>query len=203
MFALIMRGISLGFAAGVLPGPFQSYLINATLRLGWRRSVTIVFSPLIVDIPVIIVVVFVLGRLPEGFIRGIQILGGLFLLWIARETWLALRADAIPASEHPGDAPTSRVLARGLVMNALSPGPYLFWSTVNGPLLLQALSQSLLHAVGFLTAFYGTFLGILAATVFLFDRVRFINPRVSRLILWVTIAMLCFFAITLIVGLNL
>lgn len=48
----------------------------------------VIFSPLIVDGPIILAVVFLFGALPEALINGIRIAGGL-LLWIA--WWIAER----------------------------------------------------------------------------------------------------------------
>ena len=199
MFAFISQGVGLAFAAGIMPGPFQSYIISTTLLRGWRQTLIVILSPLIIDIPVILLVVFILGSLPPDFIRLIQLVGGLFLLWIARENWLAYRAGAaIGQSSDVPVTPQGSVLKRGLLMNVLSPGPYLFWSTVNGPLLLQALDQSLLHGAAFLAAFYGTFLALLAATILVFDRLRRIDPRITRGLLLVIIVILILFSVSLI-----
>jgi len=202
MQSLILRGISLGFSAGVLPGPLQAYIISAALTMGWRRSIVIIFSPLITDIPIATAIVFILGQLPEGVISWIRIAGGLFLLWLAYGALKQYRAGlhiGAPASS----ASTQGALLRGMAMNFLSPGPYLFWSTVTGPLLLEGLRQSLWHGVAFLLAFYGTFLGLLALTVFLFDRLRQLDERVTRGLVLLTILILVVFSAQLMLqGLN-
>ena len=83
MIELIGRGISLGVFAGSMPGPLQALLINETLLGGWRRSFVIAFSPLLTDMPIIVVVVFFLDQLPDGFIPAIQLVGGGFVLYLA------------------------------------------------------------------------------------------------------------------------
>ena len=198
MIAFITQGISLGFAAAVLPGPFQSYIINTTLTYGWRRSLPVILSPLVIDGPIILVVVFLLGQMPPGFIRGVQIVGGLFLFYIAYEAYKSLRAGVVIGQGGGAAAPTRGIFLRGLMMNLLSPGPYLFWSTVNGPLLLQALDLSLLHAAAFMFSFYSTFLLLLALTVFIFDRLRRLDARLPRGLLYVTIVILILFGLRLI-----
>lgn len=199
------RGVSLGFAAGALPGAFQSYIIGTTLLHGWRRGLLVIFAPLVVDGPIILVVVFLLGQLSAEAIRLIQAAGGLFLLYIAWGTWRSLRAGAglslDAASSGTGTARS--IFGRGLVMNALSPGPYIFWGTVTGPLLLGALEQSALHAVAFLVSFYGTFLAMLALIVLVFDRVRRLDERVTRALLWLMLAVLVVFGVTLLLGISL
>ncbi len=203
MLTFISRGVSLGFTAGALPGPMQSYIIGTTLTGGWRRGLVIIFSPLVVDIPIIVLVVFVLGQLPAGFIRVIQIIGGLFLLWIARETWLALRSGVQIGADSPVETSNRGIFARALLLNFLSPGPYLFWSTVNGPLLIQALGESVWHGVAFLVSFYGAFLTLLALTVALFNRVRTLDARFTRVILMITLVILVVFGLSLILGISL
>jgi len=199
MESFIVRGMSLGFSAGVLPGPFQAYLINTTLTLGWRRSIIIIFSPLITDIPIATLIVFILGQLPAGFIQALRIVGGLFLLWIAYSTWRQYRAGITIGASNNTNTASQRALLRGILMNFISPGPYLFWSTVNGPLLIEALQQSIWHGFAVLIAFYGTFLTILAATVLIFDRLRRLDERITRGILLLTIVILVWFGATLIV----
>lgn len=198
MLSFILSGIRLGFAAGTLPGPLQSYIINTTVVQGWQKSIIIVFSPLVIDAPIIVLIVFILGQLPSQMISLIQIIGGLYLLWIARGAWLQFRAglDLQAEANLPSE---SRTFTRGLLMNILSPGPYIFWGTVNGPLLVQALEQSVAHAAVFLVSFYGTFLGLLAVIVLIFDRVRALDKQVTRVILFLTIIMLVWFGITLLV----
>ncbi|MEP7290446.1 MAG: LysE family transporter [Chloroflexota bacterium] len=194
MLTLITRGATLGLTAGILPGPLQTYLIQTTLTQGWRKSILLIVSPLIADIPVIILTVFILSQFPPEFIRAVQIIGGLFVLWLARAAWLSFRAGAeIGAGGETLTLSTRQLLTRAVLVNLLSPGPYIFWATVNGPLLVQGLRQSVLHGAAFMVAFYGTFLGVLSAFVLVFNRVRSLNPRITRaLLLIITLIMLVF-----------
>ena len=38
MLAYIIQGITYGLAAGVQPGPLQTFAISETLKHGWRKS---------------------------------------------------------------------------------------------------------------------------------------------------------------------
>ena len=196
MFNLVSQGVSLGFSAGAMPGPFQSYLISSALAYGWRKSIGIIFAPLITDGPIILLTVFILQQIPDGFIQIVQIIGGLYLLWIAFRAWQRLRAGVTFDAEK---APTaSRTMTQGLLMNWLSPGPYLFWATINGPLLVQGLEQSAWHGLAFLLAFYGTFLGFLALYVLVFDRLRRLDEKITRAIFVLTIGVLVVFGLSLV-----
>lgn len=199
MLTLITRGVTLGATAGLLPGPLQSYLIQTTLTQGWRKSLPLVLSPLIADIPVILLTTLVLSQVPPELIRAIQILGGLFVLWLARGAWLNFRAGAqIGAGGDVEVVPVRQLLTRAVLVNLLSPGPIIFWATVNGPLLVQGLRESVLHGVAFLVAFYGTFLGVLVGFVGVFNKMRALDPRITRVLLLIITIMLVVFGLSLI-----
>jgi threonine/homoserine/homoserine lactone efflux protein len=203
--AIILPAISLGLSATSIPGPLQAYLLNISVRYGWRRGVIVIFSPLVTDGPVILVTVFLLGQLPPPVIQAIRVVGGLLLLFIAWGAYQQLRqgvtfsADSAADPDHPqATIAPWRVLGTASAMNLLSPGPYLFWATVNGPLLLQALEIGTVAALGMLLGFYGTFLGGMALLVLVFDRLGQIDVRVTQMILLLTIALLVWFGTGLI-----
>ncbi len=186
LFTLLSRGFALGFAASVTPGPLTGYMMNVSLKHGWRRALWVIVSPLIVDIPIILAVLLALDaiatRLPQ-FIDIIRGVGGIFVLYLAWGAWNDFRAGTtateIDTPQQVGDLNLT-ILPKAMLLNALSPGPYLFWTLANGPLLQQALEQSPLHGIIFLIAFYGTFLGLLTAQAFALDRLRRLDARLMR-----------------------
>jgi hypothetical protein len=68
-------------------------------------------------------------------------------------------------------------------MNALGPGPYLFWSLVTGPILLAGWRQSPTLGIGFLVAFYATMVASLAALILVFGMARRLGPRLTHVLL--------------------
>ena len=201
MIELLVRGLTLGLNAGLSPGPLQTYVIQTSLLLGWRRSLIVALSPLITDIPIIVLIVFVLAQFPPAFIQIIRIAGGVFLLYLAWNTWKDIQRGVRIGAVHAGSAPTSQrtVLLRAVQMNYLSPGPYIFWGTINGPLLIQGLNQSLLHGLGFLLGFYGMFLSLMCGLILLTDRLRTLSDRANRVILVGLALVLAVFGLSLIV----
>ena len=215
-----LQGLGLAFSAIALPGPMQAYILSMSARQGWRYSAVVAFSPLLVDIPVIIITVFILGSLPPVVIPVIQLAGGLFLLWLAWGAWKQWRADTIHIAPIAADdngidsaagddtaAGTAdaavhvsrlRILLNGMAMNGFSPGPWLFWSTVNGPLLLRALDLSAGHAIGFLFGFYGTFVGGLVVLAVVLDMAGRVNPHVNRGLVLFSVLLLLVFGVVLV-----
>lgn len=205
MFAnFILPAITLGLSATSIPGPLQAYLLNVTLRVGWRRGLLVVISPLLTDALIVPVVVFLLDGLPPVMIQVIRVLGGLLLLWIAWNALATLRSganftpDSATAEADNARLTPRRVLTTSMMMNLLSPGPYLFWTTVNGPLLIEALEISVWHGIAFVVAFYGTFLGGMCVLTLIFDRMGRVNPRVTQGFLVITIVLLTLFGAMLI-----
>ena len=60
----------------VQPGPFQMYLISQTLLKGWKRTLPVVFAPLISDGPIIALCLFVLSQVPSWLQRFLYSLEG-------------------------------------------------------------------------------------------------------------------------------
>lgn len=177
MLGFLIQGAALGLSGAASPGPFQAFLIAQTLRLGWQRAIWAVLAPLITDGPIIALVLLVLTRLPPVFMRAVQLIGGLFVLYLAWRSLQAFRAFH-PAEIDPGAA--RKTLLQAVLMNFLSPGPYLFWSLISGPVLIRGWNQSAAHAAAFLAGFYGAMVGGLIFLVVLFSAARQFGSRVQR-----------------------
>lgn len=175
MLLYFLQGLTLGFSAGVQPGPFLAYLLNQTLALGPRRALPFALAPLGSDGPIIAIILLVLTQMPVGFLRVLQIVGGLFLLYLAYGAYQTARANAAitPRSTQTG-------FINAVLMNTISPGPWIFWSTVGGPLLIEAWRLSAGHALSFVLGFYITLLGTLMGFVLLFATAHRLDSRLTR-----------------------
>lgn len=202
MLDTLAPALGFGFVAGVMPGPLQSFLLLQTLRRGPSGGAWILPAPLISDGPVIAVCVLLLSQIGPEWLRGLSLAGGLFLLYLARESWRSLAQGDLEADEqlrqvaaqHSGPA----LLARAVLINLLGPGPWLFWATVTGPMLIQLWRQSAGSAVAFLAVFYGTLISMLIVQLLLFSYARRLGPRIARAGTWLGLALLVVFAALLI-----
>lgn len=184
MWAYVIQGIGYGFAAAVQPGPFQAYLLSQTLSRGWRRTLPAAFAPLISDGPIILVTVGLLSQVPEWFQRFLFIAGGLFILYLAYAAGVAWRSFD-PRRELIA-APSRQSVMRAAMMNALNPGPYLFWSLVTGPILLAGWHEAPAHGVGFLLSFYAAIVLSLGAIIVVFGTAQRLGPKFHRALLGVS-----------------
>jgi threonine/homoserine/homoserine lactone efflux protein len=196
-----IQAAALGFTAAVSPGPFQTYLISESLSGGWKRGAPVAFAPLVTDTPIILFSVFILDQLPANFLRVVSIAGGLFafyLSWGLYKKWKNETEGFSPGELDDGHRFATEGLLRGAAANFLSPGPYLFWGLVNGPLLLAALRESTVQGLSFLLGFYAVMITCLLGIALLFTQARRFGQRLVRSLLLVSILILVAFGVLLI-----
>lgn len=149
----LLLGLSLGLGAGLAPGPLLALVVGATLERGFAAGARIAAAPLVSDAPIVALCVLVLGGLPDEALAALSLAGAVFVLWLA--------VDALRPS---GDAAPSSDLRRAVVLNALSPHPWLFWLTVGGPLLVEDRpGPGIAFGVGFYVMLVGAKVAIAAA----------------------------------------
>ena len=198
IWGFFLLGTGLGISAALSPGPYQSLVIRESLLGGLRRAAPVTFAPLLADIPIAIVLVFLLGQAPQGFLHAIRYAGAALLLYLAWGLWQQLRAGDPAQGDAAAKSLPAQSAGRGFMLGTmmlfLSPGSYLYWSSVNGPLLLQALDLGIPHALAFLGAFYVFSIGGLLAIAALIERAGQISPtwqrgmRIASLVLLVGVA---------------
>ncbi|GAA0369172.1 LysE family translocator [Streptomyces blastmyceticus] len=179
-------GVALGFSAGISPGPLLALVLSGTLRGGLGVGLRVAAVPLITDLPVIILSVTVLSVLPGRAVSAGGVIGGLFLAWLAASTIRESRTAEIPAVREAAvvRAEGRRTLRQGVLINLLSPHPWVFWLTTGAPLLVAAWRDSPPGAGGFLLGFYALLVGSKAALALIVARARHrIGTRGYRLLL--------------------
>jgi len=181
MLTSLLQGLTLGFAAGAQPGPFQTYIISQSISRGWRKTSIAAFAPLVSDGPIVAIVLLLISQVPEWFQRVLQIAGGLFALYLAWRTFQAWRVFSSQESAQGATGPKS-LLHAGLA-NALSPGPYLFWSLVMGPLILQTWKQSCVQVAWIVLGFYIAMIGLNFTVILIFGQAARLGDRVRRAML--------------------
>ena len=172
----VLIGGGFAFAAAVQPGPLNAFLLSRVAADGWKRTLPAAFAPLISDIPIACLMLFLLHHVPGGFEAVLRGAGGVVLLFLAVKTfleWRHARLGDMDASRHP-----TRTFLQAVGVNLVNPGPYIGWSLVLGPLALQAWSQSPLYAVALIGAFYSVIVICLASLILFIGMTSTIHPRV-------------------------
>lgn len=193
MILYLLQGATLGLSASATPGPFLAFLLSQTLKNGWRPTLPAAFAPLLSDGPIVFLVLLVLTQTPAWFLSLLRVAGGLFILYLARGAFLAAKTGALSVDVSATAARQS--LLKGAVMNALSPGPYLFWSILAGPIVLEGWRQSPTLGLSFVLGFYGTLIGGFVLFVVLFATARQFGPRVNKILSGVSAIALAVFGV--------
>ena len=196
----LLSGLAMGFASGLAPGPLLVVVVAATLRGGFRHGVLAGIAPLITDLPIIVISLFVLSRLPATATSAIGYLGAAVLLWYAfevvrdarRSSLSELRSGAITA------APAAKSLGQGVLANAMNPAPWMFWMTAGGAILETAWRVSPWQVLAFLVPFYVLLVGSKVALAWALDAGSArLSDRTYRGLLYLAAAMLVYLAFTL------
>lgn len=150
MLSFLFAGILLGVVAGLSPGPLLILVVSETLKTGLKEGIKISLTPLITDLPIFLISVFLLSRFSDkDVVLGvISIIGAIVLIYLGYKN---ITVKTLEISDQVGP---SGSLWKGIVVNALSPHPYLFWFAVGAPMIVKALQTSVLSAALFTISFY-------------------------------------------------
>lgn len=155
----LFLGLSLGLSAGLSPGPLMTLVIATSLQHGFWHGLRVAAAPLLTDLPIILLSLLVLDRLPDWTLVAVGVIGGGYVVYLGWETVRSAPQASLVRLSETGTVTTRQSLARGATVNFLNPHPYLFWATVGGPTLLAALAQDTRSAIGFLAGFYVLLVG--------------------------------------------
>ncbi|MCM0755041.1 LysE family translocator [Desulfovibrio aminophilus] len=155
MIGSLCAGALLGLSAGLSPGPLLALVMAQTLRHGPREGAKAALSPLVTDLPIILVCALVLAaaRGQSTVLGAISLAGSAVLLRLGLDSLRARGLRPDPRAAAP------RSLLQGVLVNALSPHPYLFWLGVGMPLVYREWARDPVSAAAFLIAFYACLVG--------------------------------------------
>jgi threonine/homoserine/homoserine lactone efflux protein len=150
MIHFLTIGLVLGLSAGLAPGPLLTLVVSETLRYHVGAGIRVALAPLISDLPIVVVSVGLLSTMSgfESVLGGISLVGGAVVFRMGVH---GLRTRALVIEPEISG---SNALAKGVLVNVLSPHPYLFWISVGAPLVHRAMAVSVAAAGAFILGFY-------------------------------------------------
>ncbi len=146
----------LGLSAGFAPGPLLTLVISETLRHNIKSGIKVALAPIITDLPIIVISLFVLSNLTyfNGVLGVISLAGGLFVCFMGYESISTKGVDYDYSEANP------KSVTKGVLANALSPHPYLFWFSVGAPTVTKAMSVNIYSPLAFISSFYVFLVGL-------------------------------------------
>ncbi|MDJ0808424.1 MAG: LysE family translocator [Gammaproteobacteria bacterium] len=168
MWSTLSFGIIFGLSAGISPGPLLAVVITQSLRHGSVEGAKVAVAPLLTDLPIIGMVLLVFNLLPDlDFALGLASFAGAgFILFLGLQTLRVQAEDYTDSAESP------RSYTQGILVNALSPHPYLFWLSVGVPTLIKAAQHSMGLSIAFLISFFTCLVGAKVMVALLVGRSR-------------------------------
>lgn len=161
-------GLLLGTMAGISPGPLLALVINQSLRHGKKEGIKVAFTPLLTDLPAILLSIYLVTALAEhqSLFGYIAIVGATYIIYLGAESIISAGKETKISSAGAGS------LKKGVLTNLLNPHPYMFWISVGTPLMIKALEVSVFAVVVFVLAFYVTIIGSKVILAILTDKSR-------------------------------
>ena len=167
LWAFLVAGLTFGLAGGLSPGPLTALIIGQTVRYGLKEGLKVCLAPILTDGPLIVAAAVSLSILGGSVLAGISFFGAAFLLWLA---WDSIQAAGIEVEQFESEEPGS--IRKAVTTNLLNPHPYLFWATVGGPMVVDALKVGTDALTIFLVGFFVAIMGSKAAIAWASARVR-------------------------------
>jgi len=180
LISTLLIGISFALSAGLQPGPLQAFFIAKVAEGGWKGALPAAFAPLVSDGPIALVSILLLSGLPPNFRNWLGLAGGIVLLYFG---WSALRntsRDQRPLTTDPGSTP--KTIGQAALINLLNPNPYLGWSLVMGPAVINAWESGPGMAAALLLSFYITMIGTSILLIYLVGQALLLNPRIKQIL---------------------
>jgi len=174
----LTMGAVFGLTAGISPGPLLTLVISETLRHNKTEGVKIAVAPLITDIPIVLLTIFFLSKMASSdIVLGlISILGGIFIAYLGYDSIRSKGIEIDVQNLKP------KSIRKGIIVNILSPHPYIFWLMVGAPLTVKAYQASPVAAFVFIIAFYVMLIGSKISIALIVDKSRAILK--NKVFIW-------------------
>lgn len=146
----LFSGIAFGLSAGLSPGPLLTLVISETLKHGIPNGIKVSLAPLLTDLPIVSLAIFLLSHLADikPLLGAISLCGAAFLIYLGYESLVFKGVELGPDPVRP------KSFQKGIAANFLNPSPYLFWFSIGGPMMVKAMGIGVMPAVWFIAGFY-------------------------------------------------
>lgn len=188
MLQYLLVGAGFALTASLQPGPLQVYFLSKTAEQGWRKTLPAAFAPLISDGPIAFIALLVLGKSSPTLRSLLQAAGGVLLLYLAHSSWQTWKNFQEQQVQLSSSSP--RTILQAALVNLLNPNPYLAWSLVMGPAVVNAWTIQPLFAGVLLFSFYFTMISTSLVLIFLMGTTSALGPQTRRSLLLVSALLL-------------
>ena len=172
----VALAFSLGLSAGLAPGPLFALVIQRSLQFGLKSGLRVALAPLLSDLPIVVLSLLLVGRLPQSALDVMLVVGGLFVIWLGVDS-LRHGVQEVGIEEQTS---VGKDLWHAVLANLLNPHPYLFWALVGAPIVIRAWRASPAQAIIFIIVFYALLVGSKMMLALFFSRARGLPEHYRR-----------------------
>ncbi len=140
----IGAAFALGFALGAAPGPVQLLLLTETAKRGLSGGIRVMIGANGTLLVVMLALAFGFSSIApsEGVLRGLRLVGGAFLIYLAADELLHLRRESSDGRTRPhDDALGTGPTMRGIVAVVLNPGAWIFFATTASAVIAESTAD--------------------------------------------------------------
>ena len=153
----------MGIVGGLIPSPLHLMALTQAVLNQWRRAILILIGPpLAVDGALLVVTLFFFRYIPHNIAHLVAYAGGVILLWLGGYSLYKIRGKSHEELAASQSLTTAGVIAASMA-EVSSPGTWIYWLTIAGPILAEGRSAGYLRVAPF---FIGGLLGYYGAAIF-------------------------------------
>ena len=160
---LLILGAGMGIVGGLVPSPLHMIALSQVALGRWARAMNVLIgAPLIVDGCLLLVTCLFYRFIPSGIAHYVAYIGGVALIGFASYSLREMRGKT--QNEMANSAVLSYAsISVALLAEVASPGTWVYWLTVAGPILAEGRQHGYGRVVPF---FLGGLIGFYGAAVF-------------------------------------
>lgn len=160
---LLLLGAGMGIVGGLFPSPLHMIALSQVALGRWGRAINVLIgAPLLVDGCLLLVTCFFYRFIPAGIAHFVAYIGGTLLIGFAGFALWERRGKS-PQEMANSASLTYASLSVALLAEVASPGTWVYWLTIAGPILAEGRQRGYGHAVPF---FVGGLIGFYGAAIF-------------------------------------
>lgn len=160
---LLILGAGMGIVGGLVPSPLHLIALTQVALNRWRRAIMILVGPPIaIDGALLVVMLFFFRFVPHNIAHYVAYAGGIILLLLGGYSLYEMHRKSREELERSESLTYASVIAASLT-ELSSPGTWIYWLTIAGPILAEGKRTGYWHVAPF---FIGGLVGYYGAAIF-------------------------------------
>jgi len=150
------------------------------------------FVPLLSDLPIALAAIFLLSTFPMVLIDLVQILGGIYLVYLS---FLTVKLPVDKSIQKP-EKNSSIGFCKTIGINLGNPNVYIFWTTIGAPNVLKGWEISPITGISFIVGMYSALVFMVALSIIVFGLTGRLPEQGKKWLIRILALIVCIFGVT-------